>query len=100
MNSFSTGFCSKTTYFCIISIFLVESGVYHSNAMYLIVNFSKIDCPIYQEENSFLSQKCSRNYSLVIKINLKFIMSIKTSAIEGFKGLSVDSLYKLFLSDS
>ena len=78
----------------------MESCVYHSNTMYLTVNLNKIDCSIYQEENSFLPQKCSRNYSLVIKINLKFIMSIKTSAIQGFKGLSVDILYKLFLSDS
>ena len=68
--------------------------------MHLIVNLSKIDCPIYQEENSFLPQKCSRNYSLGIRINLKFIMSTKTSAIQGFKGLLGDILYKLFLSDS
>ena len=67
--------------------------------MHLIVSLSKIDCPVYQEENSPLSQKCSRNYSLVIKIHLKFIMSMKINAIQSFKRLSVDILYKLFLSD-
>ena len=99
MNSFSIGFCSEATYFCIISIFLKGSCVSHSNTMHLIVSLSKIDCPIYQEENSSLSQKCCRNYSLVIKIRIKF-MSIKTSATKSCKGLSVEILYKLLLSDS
>ena len=35
--------------------------------MHLIVNLSKIDCSLYQEENSSLPQTCSRNYFLVIK---------------------------------
>ena len=70
MNSFSTGFCSKATYLCITSKFLSESGVSHSNTMHLIVSLSKIDSPIYQEENSSLSQKYSRNYSMVTKIHL------------------------------
>ena len=41
--------------------------------MHLIVSLSKIDRPIYQEENSSQSQKCSRNYSLVSKTRLKFL---------------------------
>ena len=70
-------------YFCIISIFLRGSGgVSHSYTVSLIEGLSKINCPIYQEENSALPQKCSWNYSLVIKIHLKFIMLIKTSAIQ------------------
>ena len=81
-------------------MFLRGSGVSHSNAMHLMLSFNKIDCPVYQEENSSLPQKYSKNYSLVIKINLKFMMSIKASAIQSFKRLLVDILYKLFLSDS
>ena len=70
-------------YFCIISIFLRGSGgVSHSYTVSLIEGLSKIDCPTYQEENSPLPQKCSWNYSLVIKIHLKFIMLIKTSAVQ------------------
>ena len=68
-------------YFCIMSIFLRGSGVSHSYTVPLIECLSKIDCPIYQEDNSPLPQKCSWNYSLVIKIHLKFIMLIKTSVI-------------------
>ena len=72
----------SSIYFCIISIFLRGSGVSHTYAVSLTEGLSKIDCPIYQEENSPLPQKCSWNYSLVIKIHLKFIMLIKTSAIQ------------------
>ena len=68
-------------YFCIMSIFLRGSGVSHSYTVPLIECLSKMDCPIYQEDNSPLPQKCSWNYSLVIKIHLKFIMLIKTSVI-------------------
>ena len=89
----------SSIYICIISIFLRGSGVLHSNTVHLIVSFSKTDCPIYQEENSLLPQTYSRNYFLVIKIHLKFIMSIKTCAIQSFKGLSEDISYKLFLSE-
>ena len=73
-------------YFWIISIFFSGSGVSHNNTVHLKVNLSKMDCPIYQKENSSLPQKYSWNYSLVIKINLKFIMSIKTSTIQSFRG--------------
>ena len=45
--------------FCIIEIFFRGSGVSHSNTVHLRVSLSKIECPIYQEENSPLSQKCS-----------------------------------------
>ena len=72
----------SSIYFCIISIFLRGSGVSHSYTVSLIEGLSKIDCPTYQEENSPLPQKCSWNYSLVIKIHLKFIMLIKTSAVQ------------------
>ena len=82
MNSFSTGFCSKTNYFCIISIFFWRCGVSHNNAMHLIISLSKIDCPMHQDENSSLPQKCSKNWSLDIKVNLKFIIAINTSAIQ------------------
>ena len=46
-------------YFCIMSIFLRGSGVSHSYTVPLIECLSKIDCPIYQEDNSPLPQKCS-----------------------------------------
>ena len=73
----------SSIYLCIISIFLRGSGgVSHSYTVSLIEGLSKIDCPVYQEENLPLPQKCSWNYSLVIKIHLKFIMLIKTSAIQ------------------
>ena len=72
----------SSIYFCIISIFLRGSGVSHSYKVHLIVNQSKKDCPTYQEENLLLPQKCSWNYSLIIKIQLKFIMLIKTGAIQ------------------
>ena len=92
-DSFSTVFCSKSTYFCIISIFLRGSGgVSHSNTMHLIVSLSNIDHPIYQEENSFLPQKCSRKLSLIIKIHLKSKISIKTSAIQSFTWLSLHKI--------
>ena len=87
----------SSIYFCIISIFLRGSGVSHTYAVSLIEGLSKIDCPIYQEENSPLPQKCSWPYSLVIKVHLKFIMLIKTSAVQS--GLQVDILCILFLSD-
>ena len=49
----------SSIYFCIISIFLRGSGgVSHSYSVSLIEGLSKIDCPIYQEENSPLPQKC------------------------------------------
>ena len=70
-----------------ISIFLRGDGVSHSNTVHLIVSLSKIDCPSTKRTNLLLSKKCSWNYSLFIKIYLKFIMSIKTSAIQSFKGL-------------
>ena len=44
--------------FCIISIFLRESGVSHSYKVHLIESLSKIDRPIYKESNSPLPQKC------------------------------------------
>ena len=48
----------SSIYFSIISIFLRESGgVSHSYIVSLIEGLSEIDCPIYQEENSPLSQK-------------------------------------------
>ena len=54
-------------YFSIISIFLRGSGgVSHSYTVSLIERLNKIDCPIYQEENSPLLQRYSWNYSLVI----------------------------------
>ena len=44
----------------IISIYLMGSGLSHSNTVHLIVSLSKINYPIYQEdENSPLPQKCS-----------------------------------------
>ena len=46
-------------YFCLISIFLRASGAPHSYTVSLIEGLSKIDCPIQQEENSPLTQKCS-----------------------------------------
>ena len=56
-------------YFCIISIFLRGSGgVSHSYAVSLIEGLNKLGCPIYQEENSPLRQKCSWNYSLKLFI--------------------------------
>ena len=45
--------------FCIISIFLRRSGVSHSYTVQLIEGPSRIDCLIYQEENSPLPQTCS-----------------------------------------
>ena len=68
----------SSIYFCIISRFLRGSGVSHSYTVSLMEGLSKTDCPIYQEKNSPLPQKCSWNYCLVIKIRLKFIMLIKT----------------------
>ena len=56
----------SSIYFNTISKFW-RSGVSHSNKMHLIVNLSKIDSPIHQEENSSLSQTWFRKYSLVIK---------------------------------
>ena len=58
----------SSIYFCIISIFLRGSGVSHTYAVSLTEGLSKIDCPIYQEENSPLSQKCFWNYSLKLFI--------------------------------
>ena len=50
----------SSIYLCIISIFLRGSGgVSHSYTVSLIEGLSKIDCPVYQEENSPLPQKCS-----------------------------------------
>ena len=50
----------SSIYFCIISIFLRGSGgVSHSYTVSLIEGLSKIDCPVYQEENLPLPQKCS-----------------------------------------
>ena len=47
-------------YFCIISTFLRgRGGVSHSYTVPLTECLSKLDCPIYQEENSPLPQKCS-----------------------------------------
>ena len=93
-------------YFCISSIFFMRTGVSHSNTVNQIVSLSKIDCPIYQEENSPPPKKFSWNYSLVIKIHLKLIMSnlklkskFNTSVIQSLKGLWVDFLYNLFLSE-
>ena len=48
----------SSIYFCIISIFLRGSGTSYSYTVHLIVSVSKIDCPIYQEKNSSLPQKC------------------------------------------
>ena len=70
----------SSIYFCIILIFLRGSGVSHSSKVHRIVSLSKINCTIYQEDNSLLPQKCSWNYGLVIKIHLKFRL-IKISAI-------------------
>ena len=57
----------SSIYFCIIPIFLRESGgVFLSYTV--SQGLSKIDCPIYQEENSPLNQKCSWNYSLKLFI--------------------------------
>ena len=89
----------SSIYFCIIAIFLMGCGVSHSITIHLIASLNKTFCSTYYKKNSSLSQQCSRNYSLVVKINLKFIMPIKTSAIQNFKWLSVDILYNLFLSD-
>ena len=61
-------------------------GVSHTNTVHLIVSVSTVSCPITQRRNSLQSKKCSWNYSLFIKIYLKFIMSIKTSAMQSFKG--------------
>ena len=61
----------------------VQSGVSHSYTVHLIVSLSKIDFSICQEENSLLPQKCSWNYFQFIKIHVKFIILIKTSAIQG-----------------
>ena len=80
-----------STYFCMTLIFLRGGGgegASHSYTVRLIVSLGKIDWPIYQEKNSPVPQKYSSNYSLVIKIHLKFIMLIKTSAIQNFKELS------------
>ena len=82
-----------------MSIFLNRSGTSHSNLVHVIVRLSKTNCPIYQEENSPEPQKCFSNNSLADKIHLEFIMAIKTSAIESFKGLQVDILYNLLLLD-
>ena len=50
----------SSIYLCIISIFLRGSGgVSHSYTVSLIEGLSKIDCPVYQEENLPLPQKCS-----------------------------------------
>ena len=49
----------SSIYFFIISMFLRRSEASQSYTMDLIVSLSKIDCPIYQEENSLLPQKCS-----------------------------------------
>ena len=57
----------SSIYFTTISKFWRSGGVSHSNTMHLIVNLSKIDSPIHQEENSSLSQTWFRKYSLVIK---------------------------------
>ena len=45
-------------YFCIMSIFLNRSGASHSNLLHVIVSLSKTECPIYQEENSPVPEKC------------------------------------------
>ena len=82
-----------------MSVFLKGSGASHSNLVHVIVSVSKTDCPIYQEENSPVPQKCFGNYFLGNKIHLEFIMAIKTSVIESFKGLQVDILYNLFFLD-
>ena len=59
----------SSIYFCIISVFLRGSGgVSHSYTVSLIEGLSKLDCPIYQEDNSALPQKCSWNYSLKLFI--------------------------------
>ena len=57
--------------FCLISTFFRESDVSHSDTVYLIVSFSKIDCPIYPEENLPRPQKFAWNFSQVIKVHLK-----------------------------
>ena len=50
----------SSIYFSIISIFLRGSGgASHSYSVSLIEGLSKLDCPIYQEENSPLPHKCS-----------------------------------------
>ena len=87
----------SSIYFCITSIFLTGSSAFQGFTLHLMVSLSKTDCPIYLEENSTLPQKCSWNYSMVIKIHLQFVMLIKISAIQNFMGLSVNILYKLFL---
>ena len=65
----------SSIYLCIISIFLRgNADVSHSYTVSLIEDLSKLDCPIYQEENSALKL-------LPKTIHLKFIM-LKTSAIQ------------------
>ena len=86
-------------YFSIISIFLRRSGVSHSNTMHLIVNPSKIDYPIYQEENSSVPQTCSRNYFLVIKAAVTHWLSHGKAAqwvLDCYKSFiaSLDAIYK------
>ena len=48
----------SSIYFCIISIFLRRNGVSHSYTVSLIERLSKLDCPIYQEENLPLPHNC------------------------------------------
>ena len=80
-------------------MFLKKSGASHGSLVHVKVSISKTDCPIYQEENSSVPQKCFGNYFLGNKIHLEFIMAIKTSVTESFNGLQADILYNLFLSD-
>ena len=71
-------------YFCIISIFLRGSGgVSHSYTVSLIEGLSKINCPIYQEENSEMFLKLlPETIHLVNKNHNVIIMLTKTSAIQ------------------
>ena len=74
----------SSIYLCIISIFLRGSGgVSHSYTVSLIEGLSKINCPIYQEENSEMFLKLlPETIHLVNKNHNVIIMLTKTSAIQ------------------